>query len=261
MKLNVDAREVFCAGALAGEGARAVVFLHGAGMDHSVWALQSRWFASRGWSVLAPDLPGHGRSEGAPPPRIVDMANWTAALIEAAGLARAVLVGHSMGALVALETAARHGDLVSALALVGAARAMPVHPDMIASARAGTFDAVAMVSLWGLGPHAAQGGSPSPGQWMLGACQRLLEQAPAGALANDLSACDAYGDATEAAGRVCCPTTIVAGERDMMTPLKGAKALAAAIPGARLVALAGAGHMLMVERPDETLDAIRAAAA
>lgn len=261
MKLVVEGAETFCAGALAAEGAPAVVFLHGAGMDHSVWALQSRWFASRGWSVLAPDLPGHGRSDGAPLESVADMADWTAALIEAAGLSRATLVGHSMGALVALETAARHGDLVAALALVGAGLAMPVHPDMIASARLGAFDAVAMVSLWGLGGRAVQGGSPSPGQWMLGVLQRLLEQAPAGALAQDLVACDAFKSAGEAAGRVACPTLVLAGARDMMTPLKGGKALAAAIPGARLVALEGAGHMMMIERPDETLDAIRAVAA
>jgi pimeloyl-ACP methyl ester carboxylesterase len=101
------------------------------------------------------------------------------------------------------------------------------------------------------------GGAPSPGQWMLGACQRLLEGAPAGALAADLVACNDYKGGLEAAQRVACPTVVVAGERDMMAPLKGARALAGAIAGARLVTLKGAGHMMMVERPDETLDALR----
>lgn len=152
MIIDLKGGDVFCAGssALAGAGGSGVgvVFLHGAGMDHSVYALQSRWFAARAIATLAPDFPGHGRSQGAPLPAIADMADWVAALIEAAGLGRAVLVGHSMGALVALETAARHGDLVAGLGLLGASAAMPVHPDMIASAKAGTFDAVAMVSLW-----------------------------------------------------------------------------------------------------------------
>lgn len=257
MIIDLRGHDVFCAGAASGRGGVGIVFLHGAGMDHSVYALQSRWFAGRGVATLAPDLPGHGRSEGAPLADVAAMADWTAALIERAGLDRAVLVGHSMGALIALETAARHGDLVAGLGLLGAASKMPVHPDMIASAKAGTFDAVAMVSLWGLGPRATMGGAPQPGQWMLGACQRLLEGAPAGALAADLVACDAWRDGEATARRVTCPTVVVAGERDMMAPLKGAQALAKAIAGARLVVLKGAGHMMSLERPDETLDALR----
>lgn len=259
MIIDLKGHDVFCAGATPREGAGGVgvVFLHGAGMDHSVYALQSRWFSARSVATLAPDFPGHGRSGGAPLPAIADMADWVAALIEAAALDRAMLVGHSMGALVALEAAARHGDLVAGLALLGAAARMPVHPDMIASAKAGTFDAVAMVSLWGLGARAVTGGAPQPGQWMLGSCQRLLDQAPVGALAADLVACDAYRGGEEAASRVACPTVVVAGERDLMSPMKGAKTLAEAIAGARLVTQKGAGHMLTVERPDETLDAIR----
>lgn len=256
MIIDLKGGDVFCAGATGGKGV-GLVFLHGAGMDHSVFALQRRWFAARGRAALAPDFPGHGRSAGAPLTAIADMADWVAALIEAAGLDRAVLVGHSMGALVALETAARHGDLVAGLGLLGAAARMPVHPAMIASAKAGTFDAVAMVSLWGLGPRAAMGGAAQPGQWMLASCQRLLERAPVGALAADLVACDAYAGGQDAAGRVACPTVVVAGERDIMAPLKGAKALAQAVAGATLATLAGAGHMMTMERPDETLDALR----
>ena len=85
-----------------------VVLLHGAGFDHTAWALHSRWLAHHGHSVLAPDLPGHGRSSGAPIPTIAGMADWTAALLDAAGVAKAWLVGHSMGSLIAIETAARH---------------------------------------------------------------------------------------------------------------------------------------------------------
>ena len=96
-----------------------VVLLHGAGFDHSAWALHSRWFAHHGYGVLAPDLPGHGRSSGAPLRTIAEMADWTAALLEAAGVAKAKLVGHSMGSLIALETAARHPKKASALGLLG----------------------------------------------------------------------------------------------------------------------------------------------
>src|ERR1700756_5789441 len=80
-----------------------IVFLHGAGMDHTVWALQTRYFAHHGRSVLAVDLPGHGRSAGSIRGSVAELADWVAHALDAAGLARAALVGHSMGALIALE--------------------------------------------------------------------------------------------------------------------------------------------------------------
>src|SRR6185312_7478550 len=133
MKLSVNGIETF-----VGTGGRdfdsslpVVVFLHGAGMDRSAWALHSRWFAHHGFAVLAPDFPGHGFSPGAPLANIADMADWTAALIAASGTSQARLIGHSMGSLVALETAARHPDRVSGLALVGTSSAMAVGPDLL----------------------------------------------------------------------------------------------------------------------------------
>src|SRR5258707_2954580 len=136
-----------------------VVLLHGAGFDHTIWALHSRWFAHHGFGVLAPDLPGHGRSSGAPLPSIADMADWTAALLDAAGAAKAELVGHSMGSLIALETAARHPAKVSALGLIGTAATMTVVPDLLKAAVAYDRTAIDMVSIWGLGFQGELGGS------------------------------------------------------------------------------------------------------
>ncbi len=263
MRLELDGRQVFAAtGGKAHEpGQKLIVFLHGAGMDHSVWALQSRWFAYHGASVLAVDLPGHGGSAGPALTDIGALADWTARLIGAVGAERAMLVGHSMGALIALETAARHPGLVAGMALIGAAAKMPVHPDLLAAAKANSHVAVDMVSLWSLGGPATQGGNKAPGLWMLGGTERLLEKAAPGVLHADLAACNAYGSAAEAAAKVACPTTLILGERDMMTPLKGGRALAALIVGARTIVLPGAGHMVMTERPDEALDALRASVA
>jgi pimeloyl-ACP methyl ester carboxylesterase len=255
----VDGRKVFATtgGRTGPASAPLIVFLHGAGMDHSVWALQARALAYGGFRVLAVDLPGHGGSQGPPLESVAALAGWTAALIAAAG-GRAALVGHSMGALIALATAARDPEKVSALALVGVGARMPVHPDLLASAKAGTHDAIDMMSLWGLGGPATRGGSPSPGLWMLGGVAHLLERAPEGALHADLAACDAHAEALADAARVSCPTLLLLGERDQMTPLKSGRALAEKIAGAQTRVLAGAGHMLTVERPDETLAALRA---
>lgn len=258
MDIELDGRTVFAGtgGKAHAPGQRLLVFLHGAGMDHSVWALQSRWFAHHGANVLAVDLPGHGRSPGPPLTEIAALADWTARLIGAAGAESAALVGHSMGALIALETAARRPVLVERLALVNAAAKMPVHPDLLAKARANSHIAVDMVSLWGLGAAATLGGNQTPGLWMLGGAERLLEQAAPGVLYADLAACNAYLAGAAAAAKVTSPTTLILGERDMMTPLKAGRALAALIAGARTEVLAGAGHLATIERPDATLDAL-----
>ena len=259
MQLSVNGNEAFAAtgGREFDRSQPTVVLLHGAGFDHTAWALHSRWFAHHGYSVLAPDMPGHGRSCGAPLRSIAEMADWTAALLEAAGVARATLVGHSMGSLVALETAARHPAKVSALGLIGTTATMNVGPDLLKAAEANDHAAVDMVSIWGLGFDAELGGSLAPGLWMHGGAQRVLERCRPGVLFADLSACNAYQDALAAAAKITIPTTLVLGERDMMTPSRGGKALAAALPNSRIVVLPGAGHMMMAERPDELLAALQ----
>ena len=234
-----------------------VVMLHGAGFDHSTWALHSRWFAHHGYGVLAPDLPGHGRSAGAALATIAEMADWTAALLDAAGAPKARLIGHSMGSLIALETSARHPERVSGLGLIGTAATMTVGPDLLKAAEANDPDAFDMVSIWGLGFKAELGGSLAPGLWMHEGARRVLQQTRPGVLYTDLSACNAYQNALIAAAAVKVPATFILGERDMMTPAKSGKTLAAATPNARTVVLPGAGHMMMVEVPDGLLAALR----
>lgn len=234
-----------------------IVFLHGAGFDHSIWALFSRWFSHHGYSVLAPDLPGHGLSKGALLTSISDMADWTIRLIAAAGASRARLVGHSMGALIALDAAARYPDKVTGLSLIGVGAAMPVSEDLLAAAKTNDHAAIDMVSIWGFGYAAGLGGSQAPGLWMMGGGQRVLERNPPGALFNDLWACNNYKGAPDAAAKVKAPTTLILGDRDLMTPLKSGRQLASAIDGSMEILLPGAGHMSMTERPDEVLAALR----
>jgi len=259
MQLAVNGTHAFAAtGGRDFDSARPlVVFVHGAALDHTVWALLARWFAHRGFAVLAPDLPGHGRSGGEPLGSIGAMADWVAALIGATGARSAAIMGHSMGALVALETVVRHPDKVTAVGLIGAAATIPVSRDLLAAAEADDHAAIDMLRIWGYGFRAGIGGSLAPGLWMLGGAERLLERARPGVLFTDLQACNAYGDGLAAAAKVAVPVTLVLGERDLMTPAKAGMELAAALPNARVVTLKGAGHMLMSERPDEVLAAVR----
>jgi pimeloyl-ACP methyl ester carboxylesterase len=260
MRLIVEGKDVFAAtgGRDFDPASPAIVFLHGAGFDHTAWALLARAFAYHGFGVLTPDLPGHGRSAGPALTSIAALADWTAALMDAAGVRAARLAGHSMGSLVALETAAGHPEKVSALALIATAAPMRVSDDLLKAAKANDHAAIDMISLWGEGYHATIGGSEAPGLWMLGGAQRLLERANPGVLFADLSACNDYQNALAAAATVTAPAIVIQGSRDLMTPAKGGKAVAAAIPGCRLTMIEGAGHMLMSERPDEVLAALRA---
>ena len=259
MKLTINGHETFVAtgGKEFAPALPAVVLLHGAGFDHTAWALHSRWFAHHGFGVLAPDLPGHGWSRGPALPGIAEMADWTIALLDAVRAPKAHLIGHSMGSLIALDTAARHPARVTALSLIGTAATMTVGPDLLKAAEADDEAAIDMVSIWGLGFRAELGGSLAPGLWMHGEAQSTLQRCAPGVLFSDLSACNAYADALSAAAKISVPTTFILGERDMMTPAKAGKALAAAIRHARTVVLPGAGHMLMAERPDELLAALR----
>ena len=258
MRLTVDGRGVY-----AGTGGRpfdparpVMVFIHGAGLDHTCWQLQSRWFAWHGWSVLAVDLPGHGRSEGPPRDTIAGMVAFIEALIAASGAPRAALVGHSMGAIAALETAAKAPDKVSHLALLGIASSMPVHPNLLRDARENPSAAYDLMTGWCHSPPAKLGGNTAPGMWMTGGSRALLGHAQEGALAIDFTACNAWTTGAEAAGKVQCPTLFLSGASDVMTPARKAAELARLIPQSKSVTLAGCGHMMMSEQPDAVLDAL-----
>jgi pimeloyl-ACP methyl ester carboxylesterase len=260
MKFTVDGHVVFATTGGVDFDAKkpAVIFLHGAGFDRTVWRLQTRWFAHHGRSILAVDFPAHGWSEGEALASVAAMADWTAALIDAAGLEAAALVGHSMGALVALDTAARFPDKVRALGLCGVATEMPVHPEMLESAKADTLKVQELMTFWGIGNALHKGGMVTPGLWLRRESLAVLARNRPGVICNDLAACNAYKAALAHAPEIKCPTVLVLGDGDLMAPAAKAKPLAAAIAGARTVVVPGSGHFMMVERPDETLDALKA---
>lgn len=256
MIVNVDGNDVFVFtnGREFDPAKPTILFVHGAGMDHSVWTLQARYFAHHGSNALAVDLPAHGRTGGPVCPTIEAMADWVGATISALGLEQATLVGHSMGALICLEAATRHRDSVKQLALLGVAGKMPVHPGLLEAAEADLPLAAELVSSWGHGPAGHFGGNQAPGGWLMGHALRLLAKAGPGVLHNDLTACNAYERSADA--DVSCPVLIVAGSHDRMTPAKQAARLVEAIAGAKMVTIEGSGHLMMVEKPDVTLDAL-----
>jgi pimeloyl-ACP methyl ester carboxylesterase len=236
---------------------RSVILVHGAGNDHSVWALQSRYLAHHGYNAVAIDLPGHGRSEGAPLESVEAIAVWLARLLDAFAIDRAAIVGHSLGSLATLELAARASDRVTRIALLGPAVPMAVSDLLLDAARANDHAACEMIVGWSHS-HARQlGGNPVPGLWMSGNALRLLERAAPDVLYTDLNACLRYQAGLNAASRISCPALAILGERDLMAPPKAAAALLEALTHPRVLTLPGCGHAMMAEAPDAVLDALR----
>ncbi len=258
MELTVDGRKVYAAtgGRSFDANKPAVIFIHGAGQDHTNWQLPARWFAWNGYAALAPDLPGHGRSEGPPLETIQAMAQWIGRLMDAAKLEKAALVGHSMGGGVAVEAAAAMPERITRVALLGTSLAMPVNEALLTAARDAPEQAHQMITTWSLGPQSRVGGNPAPGMWMSGGLLTLLSRNPPGTLYAAFNACNLWKTGPESAAHVRCPALVLIGASDSMTPPKIGRALAEKIAGSHTVVIPGSGHMMMAEAPDAVLDAL-----
>ena len=245
MMLTVQNAQVWCQAEdqVVRPGLPTVVFVHGALNDHRVWAAQSHYFGNHGYNALAPDLPAHGHSGGTPRISVDELAAWLLAVLDAAGVQRAALVGHSMGALVALEAAARAPERVSHLALVGCTYPMTVAPALLETALHDEAKAIEQVTRW----------SHTPGHPAARATRELMRELagihPHQLLYTDLAACNSYAGGEAAARAVRCPTLFLFGAGDVMTPPTSAGTLAAAIPHAQMVTVQ-AGHAMMAEQPE-----------
>ena len=237
---------------------RVLVFLHGSGQSHLTWVQQSRFFAHRGYSVLAPDFPAHGLSSGDPLTSIADQANWVVSLLDSLDVKTATLIGHSQGVLVALEAASRHADRIDALTLIAGAMAIPVNEALIDMAQSRPHKAFEMMTSWGHGPGAHKFDNTQPGHAFLGYGRRVMAQNDNGALHADLVACNSYEDGPAAAASVSQPSLCLLAAKDKMTPIKFGKQMAQTIPGAQSEIFDRAGHFLPAEFPLEVNSAIAA---
>ncbi|WP_374565287.1 alpha/beta fold hydrolase [Ideonella sp.] len=266
MKLTVNGREAYAytGGKAFDPALPCVVFIHGALHDHTVWTLLARWCAHHGYSVLAVDLPGHMKSAGPALDSVEAMADWVLALLDAAEVKQAALVGHSMGSLIALEAAGRAPGRVSKLVMVGTAYPMKVSPALLEMSKNDPLAAIDLVTTLSYSSIAQKPGYPGPGVWVRGGgkalCRLVLAKQGNDQLYHqDFVACNAYAGALDAAAKVTAPATLILGRRDQMTPPKAAAEIGAALKAR--VETVDAGHVLMAEAPDATLAALRAALA
>lgn len=267
MLIEVNGAPTYCyTGGKPFDAARpTVVFIHGVLNDHSVWALQSRYMANHGWNVLAIDLPGHCKSGGDAPASVEQGADFTTALLDAAGVQRAALVGHSWGSLIAMEAAARLKDRVSHLVLVGTAFPMKVSPALIEASLNEPEKALRMVNVFSRSTLAPPPSALGPGTWVYSAGmalgRKVLRSNPAvNVFHRGFVACDSYAGGEAAMAQMTCPVLFALGAQDQMTHPKAAQGLIQAARAAgrdvRITHLP-VGHNQMTEAPEETLFALR----
>lgn len=259
MRIELESNETYIGTAgsdAAGVDAPTVLFVHGAGFDHSVWVMPARYFARHGYRVLAPDLPAHGRSKGDALQSIDAIASWLSQLLTQLAVPAAAVVGHSMGSLAAYTMLCRHPDQVRAVALLGTSAPMPVTPLLLNAAQDNHHAAIEMANTWSHSPAGRLGAVGNPGAWVFGAAERLLERAAPGVFYADLAACNAF-DPSQLPPPGDCPALIVAGGSDQMTPAKAGAAVASKLANASQVVLPGCGHSMLSEQPNAVLDALR----
>lgn len=247
-------------------GRPCVVFLHGAQGDHSVWILQSRWFAHHGYAVLALDLPGHGRSDAPVLPTVEAMAERVTACLQPLGSPRFMIVGHSMGSLIALEVARRLPGRTAGVALLGTAFPMRVSEELLRATHEDPARAMAMINVWSHGPSIApfiaRPGNPGPGFSIVWENLRLMRRIEAvngrHVLANDFAACNAYGAGLDTIRALSCAVLFVLGAADSMTLPRFAQPLIDAAADKTVVTLPNTGHQMMAENPEGVRRALAA---
>ena len=238
------------------DDAPAIVFVHGAGFDHSVWVMPARYFARHGYRVVALDLPGHGRSEGAARTNIESMASWVVDLLDTLNIEKAAVVGHSMGSLVVMTLAAQHHERVQSLALLGTSAPMRVTNLLLDAASDNHHAAIDMANSWSHSVGGTRGTSETPGMSILNGGERLLERAADGVFHADLAACNEFSAQNLAA--IAAPALVIAGDADKMTPSKAGLAVAEQLLDVRTCMLPGCGHAMLSEQPNAVLDALAA---
>ena len=226
-----------------------LLLIHGAGMDGTVWQMQTRYLANKGINVLAIDLPGHGLSEGPSLKSISKMSHWVIELLDLLNINSVIIAGHSMGSLISLETAKNDKNRVKSIILLGSASLMPVHPDLINAAENNLSIAANLITDWSLGKTQHIGNNPSPGSWMIGGSIQLIMNSSKGVLADDLIACNTYKEASNLAKSIEQEVLIISGKEDKMTPVKKAKELSAIFKNCNMIVIHNAGHMMMMEDP------------
>lgn len=234
-----------------------IIFVHGSGLTHVTWVLQTRYFAFHGYNTIAVDLPGHGYSDGPPLKTIEEMADWVSDLIDTLGVKKTSYIGHSQGCLIGLEFAYRYPEKLNLIALINGSLSMKMNPELLSLAQNKDQKAVDLMMDWVHGPLGQIGGHPVPGLSHIGMGNQLVKSNNNGALAYDFGACDQYVNGIKAAQSIKNHTICIVGKHDRMTPKKVGLELAKEIANSETYIIEDSGHMSILETASETLKLLK----
>jgi pimeloyl-ACP methyl ester carboxylesterase len=218
-----------------------IVFIHGAGGSHQVWLQQLRTLGRRR-KAIAVDLPGHGDSNGSGADRIETYRDVIKEFLTALGLDRTVVVGHSMGGAITQSLALDDPGLLAAIVLVGTGAKLRVNPQIFARLQEDSAGTVEQITKLARAPGATAEVLRQDIDAILRTSIPVIE--------GDLRACDAF-DFMERVKAITLPTLVICGTDDLMTPPTYADYLHGQINGSQLQIVPAAGHMVMLEQPDE----------
>ena len=225
--------------------------MHGSGLTHIVWSLHEQFLATKGYSILSVDLPGHGSSEGPAIKSIEEIADWIQKLMKNLKINEISFVGHSQGCLVGIEFAHRFSKLIKSLSLIGGSYELPVNPTLIDYADGGDMKSVELMMKWGYeGVKKFIGGNPV--QKIINSPRQVQEE-----LAVDLRACNDYKNGLKATANINCPTLCILGDKDKMVPLEKGKKMAESIKNSQLEILKECGHMIIFEKAFEMREIVK----
>ncbi len=242
-KFRTDDIDIACWTNPADFGAHplSLVFIHGSGNDHTCWSYQYSGLHKQ-FNILAVDLPGHGSSTGSGENDVEKYCLWIKKLLAVVQIKKPVLIGHSLGAAIAMKFALLYPREVAGIVTVGGGLKMPVNPDLLAGLKINPSIAFDMICKFSV----AKENRPK----LLDTLRESMAAVNVDVLHGDLSACDKL-DLTADIGKIKTPALVLCGMEDKMTPPDLSRQIAAGIPGAKLCLIAGAGHMVMLEKPEE----------
>jgi pimeloyl-ACP methyl ester carboxylesterase len=245
---SVDSKKIACwvNGNGFDEQAQSLFFIHGSGGDHSLWSFQYARL-NKNFNIVAVDLPGHGSSEGSGESDINTYSLWVKKLFDVLQMKNVIIIGHSLGAAIALTLAADFSSMIKGIAAVGGGLKMPVNPAIFELLKKEPETAFELMGKFSLAKeNRTKLAEPLKKSMVAGNIESLY---------NDLVACDKM-DLTDKVKKINLPSLIMCGEEDKMTPPQLSREISANINGSKTCFIKNAGHMVMMENPEEFNEAL-----
>ncbi len=223
------------------KGKKNLLFIHGAGGNHKVWAMQLPYFEGN-YNPIAVELPGHGDSGGDGEKDINSYTEWIRKIIDNLSLETCSMVGHSMGGAITLSFALKYPQYLNSIVLVGTGARLRVSSDILDTVKANFDNAIKLICKFAYSDHVSS--------LVIEMGEMEMRKTSPDVLYDDFAACNSF-DVLEKIKKVEVPTLIISGSEDRLTFPKYSRFLHENIRGSKLAMVKDAGHMIMVEKPEE----------